>query len=416
VDSTTPKPIRSNLGGAPINQSIVWVTQANLRIVIRQELKKVGIVDAVVPADLGEAITNLQKYDDALLIIDQGHSLEDINCVLKAAQGQDPILTRPIFFMAQEITDAIVSVCSEYNVSRIHPGQVSRDELFLHLSAIVDQESEINNLRHSLIEARDLMVSEDYKAATKTLSNLYKKYPQNMRILCDLAECLIQRDSWSAAEDLLVDPMKKYPEHLRVQNQYARCLMQRGRFDEASRVLQSCNLINPFKVDRLIQLGHTLIETDRVKEALNSFDEALDLEPENRAAKMGVGQCNLLLGEVNTGLDLLRQISSPREMASIFNNSAILSVARGRLLEGMRLYRTAMGALDEEGPAKAKLVFNLGLAYHKANKETQAKACFARACEMDSSLKKSEDNLRILSKRDREEITEEEGKQFKQAI
>ncbi len=150
------------------------------------------------------------------------------------------------------------------------------------------------------------------------------------------------------------------------------------------------------------------MQNDKISDAYKEFNKALSLDPGSLDAKQGIGQCNLLLGEVNVGLDLLRQVTSDRELAAIFNNSAIISVSYGRFESGIELYKAAIGALGEEGPIGAKLVFNLGLAFHKKGEDDEAKRCYELACSLDPSFSNSKINLRILDGEEPEEVVEEQ--------
>jgi tetratricopeptide (TPR) repeat protein len=390
-------------GAEAINRAIVYVSIPNIRIIFRQELKRAGITEIVVPMTAEETCAALLKSRDALLVVDQQLEMRDLVEVLKVANGTEAVSTRPIFYMANVISPDVLGICSEYNVSRIHPGQLSRDVLFAHLNAIVNQESEASEIRDLLNQVRLAYEVKDYDKAESLLMPVFERYPNNMRIMCELAETYILSERWKEAENLLAKHALQYTSNIRLQHQLARCHMKARRYQDAEMILRNCDLINPFNVERLLDLGTALMHNDKVSDAYKQFNKALSLEPSNIDAKQGIGQCNLLLGEVNVGLDLLRQVTSDRELASIFNNSAIISVCHGRFEAGIELYKTAVSTLGKDNPTSAKLVFNLGLAYHKKGDEEEAKRCFELSSEMDPNFSNSKINLKILDSAEHDE-------------
>ncbi|MFK5283014.1 tetratricopeptide repeat protein, partial [Lacticaseibacillus paracasei] len=85
------------------------------------------------------------------------------------------------------------------------------------------------------------------------------------------------------------------------------------------KLLERAKIVNPHNVDRLIDLGEAFLNNNQVDEAMANFCEASTLDEDNKEAKFGQGKCMLMSGEVNEALGLLKAMSGPREMASIFN-------------------------------------------------------------------------------------------------
>src|SRR5690606_5910376 len=144
-----------------------------------------------------------------------------------------------------------------------------------------------------------------------------------------------------------------------------RCYLKQGDLDAAIGQLERAKLINPLNVDRLIELGTAYLGTDNIERAMLNFADADRLAGDHSEAKAGLGKCHLLQGEVNEALALLKEHSGPRELASIFNTAAILSIRAKRFLKGMALYQAAVSASKGDKPVAARLVFNMGIGYNR---------------------------------------------------
>jgi Tfp pilus assembly protein PilF len=174
-------------------------------------------------------------------------------------------------------------------------------------------------------------------------------------------------------------------------------MMKSGRHTEAAKLLQATRLINPFNVERLLDLGAALLNCGQFKDALRSFSDVLDLDAANVAAMRGKAQCQLLEGEINEALTLMRQLSGPRELASIFNNAAVLAIRQGRFDQGTSLYKTAISALGRNQELVARLFFNLGIAHHKMSQNGEALENFQKALQFDPGFAKARHNVTQLA-------------------
>jgi tetratricopeptide (TPR) repeat protein len=171
-----------------------------------------------------------------------------------------------------------------------------------------------------------------------------------------------------------------------------------GNHDKAIELLERAKLINPHNVDRLIDLGHAFINADQLEAANAQFEEALGLDGDRKEAKEGKGQVMLMNGDVNEALTLLKSVSGPRELASIFNTSAVLSIRAGRFDQGMQLYRSALAALGRNDKIAARLLFNMGMGYERMHKAEKALTCYTKSLELDPMYAKAARHKEVAEK------------------
>lgn len=394
-----PNPAKPQAGTSkkPIQEAIVFIERAAIRPVLRQEIKQIGIPTLYNVESIQSCLEHLGRYPRAMLVVDWDHGDRFLSQILAAAQGAFSCDTRAIFLIAPEVNLPLVAMATEYHVSRIHTGEISRGAIQAHMDAIMTEESDEQSLRVQLSRVAEARSRGNVQSAGQILAELMIRFPGNSRIGCELAEHLIQEDSWDKASALVDMLLAIDQNNLRTQHLKARCLMHEGKFEDASAVLINSNIINPFNVERLVDLGQAFIQSDRIKEALATFDEVLSLDMSNKAAHLGRAQCRLLEGDVNEALGLMRQISTPREMASLFNNSAILSIRQNRFDQGLSLYKAAIGAVGSKERIISRLLYNLGIAQYKNSKLEEALECFEVAFKRDPSYTKAKLNASAVA-------------------
>jgi tetratricopeptide (TPR) repeat protein len=222
--------------------------------------------------------------------------------------------------------------------------------------------------------------------------------PGQERVATELAENLIHEGVWDKALEILKPFSDRDPPSIRALHLAGRCLMARGDYGAATQLLGRAKILNPHNVDRLLDLGNAFLRDDQVDLALANFSEAAAIEPDNKDATVGKGQCLLMNGEVNEGLALLKAVSGPREMASIFNSAAVLTIRAERYDKGMALYKSALAALGKDDRIASRLMFNMGLGYKRWSKLDKAMACFQRSLELDPGYAKAQKHRDALAK------------------
>jgi tetratricopeptide (TPR) repeat protein len=381
---------------SPIREAIVFVSRPSIRPLLKQELKAAGIETIHTCENPDACIEQLVLSSAALLVADTEHDAKELSTVLSAARGSFNVDTRPIMLITQTMTPQIVSYASEYNIARIHCGEISRSSVHADLQAITEEEKDENGIRNTMIRIADARMRGDWDMSEFLLLDLYGRYPGDARIACELAENYINKDDWQQAE-AIIESIQDGEANIRVMHMKARYLMHNDNYAEAEEILQSCKLINPYNVDRLVDLGVALMNMSRVQEALENFELALEIDIQRQDAFEGKVQCKLLAGDVNEALTLMRQITSPRELASLFNNAAILSIRQGHFNNGMQLYKTAIGTIGKKEKATARLFYNLGIAYMKFSHQTEALSCFEKAAGIDGTFRNAKYNANIIA-------------------
>ncbi len=371
------------------HKSIVFVIDAESRAVVTASLESGGAGAAKLVDSPEACIEALVQEQKSILVIDMAAGSEQVNQILTASKTHFKVETRPILILVSELTDSALATASEYNVSQIHAGDIEKESVEVCIKQLVNELNSTDSIRDVLIKVATARSRGDWSIATPLLEREHEKNPNDERLSLELAENYIHERNWSGAEKLLEPYLSTTPPMIRALNLKARCLMNEGQFDAAATIMEKAKLLNPHNVERLIEFGHVLISSDRIDDARQQFEEAGALDNENVEASRGVGQCMLMQGEVNEALDFLKSISGPRELASVFNSAAVMSIHNGHFDQGMTLYKKAFKVVGTDDKIAARLLFNMGLGYKKNDDLVKALDCFTKAADLDPEYDKA---------------------------
>lgn len=381
----------------PPKTVIILAPRDEIRSAMEAELREFGVQEILRVDDRDQCVEALVRHAAAPFILDWDVGPEDANTVLRAAKGQYRVETRPMFMVIQEFTPQAVGTAADYGVSRLHAGPVSRLTIRESLQALFAEDEATREVRDTLVQVAEARARNEWMIALTLLTDLYQKMPGNERLALELAENLIHEERWTEVESMLKPLVRKDPPHVRALHLLGRAQMHAGDFAGAIDLLQKAKIINPLNVDRLIDLGNALLSEGRIQEAMTEFKDAQTQDPGNKEATVGESKCLLMSGEVNEALALLKTISGPREMASIFNTAAVLSMRREDFAKGMSLYNSALTALGQNQQLAARLHYNIGLGYRRWQKLDKASRHFSLSLELDPSFHKAKDQLDKMS-------------------
>lgn len=378
--------------------AIIFSSRSDIVGVIRAELKERGADPILTPEGVQHAIDNLAQHPRALLVVDWQIGVDKAIKVLEAVRHPLRAEIRPIFLFSPDEVEGLDGVCAEYGVLQMHSGEFTRNTIKEKLSSMERAESYDEELRDGLVIVAESRSRGDWEAAGTLLQELKGKYPHTPRISIELAENHFNAGDYDAVLELL-DPicLGDQPD-ARALNLVGRVQLAKGLFQDASVTLQKAKIINPFNIDRLINLGEAYLNINLVKRAEQNFRSAVNHGSKDPRAVGGLGKSLLLGDKINEGLVFLKQLSGNREMASVFNAAAVLSMRSGRYVEGMKLYHVALDTITDDPPVLSKLAFNMGIGFHRYHDFYKASICFSIAVKLDDSHSKARQNLEALKR------------------
>lgn len=374
-----------------LKKPVVASTRKNVINIIQQ------VMDELAAKSVMNQVENVIDARDALigqprslLFVDWNLGPDVAVQILKEGRGQgDGLNLRPILLLIPNVTSEIAAIAMEYSVTKIFAGQLSAPSLKEQIGQVRQMTEADEAIVDQLASIAGARKSGDQSLVGEILSDLYEQYPNDLRLLVEYAEHLIETNQWVKAEVLLHPLWNREPPYIRALSAYSRCLIKKGSLSDAEGVLKRAKVINPYNVDRLISLGDLLLTSGKVQEAQANYSEALQFDRGNKDAKAGKAKCQLLQNDINDALNLVKDIATPRELASIFNMAAVIASRDKKYEHSVKLYQTAIGLVASDSWLVARLAFNQGLAFHKWNKPQEAREQFDLAMKLDPAYAKA---------------------------
>lgn len=343
-----------------------------------------------------EAHLTLRAIEPQIIVLDwdiaSAEELAEFFQKLRKIPGRRSI---PVVVAANAVHTSLVAMSTEYAFARIIEKTKLEDQLQDILSGLFAEQEKSSSLKSAFLKldrALDSGVPAEIDAAAE---ELYAAYPDNMRAQLEFANYCIRHRQYDQAEEIVIRVLNEYPQHLRALNIKSRLLLLNGRAEDAHGILSQCDLLSPANVDRLVMIGDAHYQQGHFEEARKKYESALDVDAESKDAKKGVGAVELSTGDVNKALEFFRESATEEEMASIYNTAAIMAVRSGHFEKGLRLYTAARSPIKTPR-LLSKVVFNMGLAYKKWNKNDAAEKCFEEAVKLSPENQKAVEHLTLM--------------------
>ncbi|MGE0172329.1 MAG: tetratricopeptide repeat protein [Oligoflexales bacterium] len=381
---------------AVFSSSIVFINRPEVELLVRAELKNLGVGKIEVAKSAEQCIPLIIKDTTALLIMSWDVGTNSACQVLEAIQNPIRVAMHPVFLISSKEVDGMSGLALEYGVSYLHVGDVTADVVKKALKHIEKHEELGKEMKDSLALASDARSKGDLASASQVLKELFEKHPDQERVGLEYCENLFMQENLEDATKILEKYVQTESPNPRALNLYGRTLMKAGKVKEAASALQKADFTNPFNVDRLLQLGDAYLHLQKYDKAKTAFDKAVKIYPDKEDAKKGLCKSMLVGGELNEALSFMKQLSGPREMASVFNGSAILSMVHNHYAEGMKLYGVALDTIGGDPELASKLAFNMGIGFHRQKDNKSAAVCFRIASKMDSGNAKASEYVQSL--------------------
>lgn len=375
---------------SPIRNCVIVGIDETLRIKTR------GALDAAVPTaalymDKGTK-TGLTlchaKIPEVLVLEWDVFPLEEVTSFLQKFRKLTGCMNNHVILVASRQSEALTAVAIEYEAFRVlYQDQLARKVRSAIREAITEL-SQPTALRTRLLALEQASQRGDQLLLSYTVEQLYQQFPDSPRAKIEYANLCLAQGRFSEAEGVARKALIYEPGSLRVQNVFARSCLHQGKTKEALGILERSEHLSPLNLDRLLMLGDSYLNLNRMDDARKSYENALRVDESNNDAMTGVASVELAEANLNEALTLLRESCTEIERAALFNNAGILASRNGRTDQACSLYQTALRSLSTNR-LKARVYFNIGLARERALQYTEAVAEYKKSLEFDSAFSKS---------------------------
>lgn len=169
--------------------------------------------------------------------------------------------------------------------------------------------------------------------------------------------------------------------------------MKRQNFANAKSILINICKTSPNNTNSLNYLGRVCLEEQDFETARKYFGETIRIDPQSVKATSGISLVNSLSAWVSTQ----KAGEVPQQFGALLNTVGVDFVKRDKIKEGIDHYQAALHHVFDNS-AKAKLAYNLGLAYKKSQDLAQALTWFEKSFVFDPSLESAKRQIDTLRK------------------
>ena len=380
--------------------AIIFTDRSDVRNAVRDELRRIGLKsdDLHAPSDQAQMLVMINKLKEAVLILDWDAGAESVLSVLEMNVEKGKQDAHSVFLITSKVDQNIVAAASEFSVDKIHSGEISSLAIKEALTAIFKAAQNESPIKKLLKKMGEYKKSGDYDKVDGILAPLYEKMPTNPRIAVEYGENLIEIGDLKKAKEVLTVAAKAEPPYARAKHALAKVFLKEKNPTMAVNCMQGAQLISPYNVNRLLEMGEIFLDLGEASKAKSSFDDAMSIAPKSKRAVAGKGTAMLDLGEVNEALSLIKESANSKELASIFNTAAILAMKKGDHDNAMNLYKTALNAVQNNKKVESRLWYNLGIGYVKWRKPKKSLDCFKKSVELDANYENAAHNIAVMEK------------------
>jgi tetratricopeptide (TPR) repeat protein len=216
---------------------------------------------------------------------------------------------------------------------------------------------------------------------------------------CELMSrrALLENDT-KTAEQWLRRAVDKNPNFLRALQGLADVQIELGQIQPALAILEKLKLNNPRHPKRLAQIAECQLALGELERADKSFSRSLSLDQHAPQVREDLARVKLGLGDYEAAKLLLEHCGDVSRVASYLNAYGIQLVRAGRYEESIEHYKKAQLVLPTN-TNRHQILFNIGLAYAKWGRYTEARQYAQLALAREPNYAKAAQLLRTMEDR-----------------
>lgn len=355
-------------------------------VIFKQILSEAGIDDVTTALSGQIGWEALRKTDYEFVILDW--KLPDVTglaLVNRIRQHKKfykiPILVCSGFTKAQDL-----SLLQEFLMAGMMEKPVQKGLLLRKITELMVEAKWVTNKEASLTQLF-MQLEHDPKQTVGAIDRILKDSSNPLPIVISAAKILIKGKHWDVAESVLRKILERFPDSTMALNELGKVKLHQKEYKDAKRILLKAQRNSSENIERLNVLGNVSLHLMEVDEAEDYFNQALTLDPASKTSRKGkniVDNFNMYSSQSGA--------SAPGSFASMLNAVGIAMVKDKEYKKGIEHYESALGYVQDD-LIKAKLSYNLALAYIKWNKKSDAGKWLSKAVALDDGYDKAKELL-----------------------
>jgi tetratricopeptide (TPR) repeat protein len=377
-----------------IQSILIWGSSLPLRNQISKTFA--SILDdrnVVLERDYEKIARRIQRQPPSLLMIEwNAFSLTEVSDLMDLIRNLPGFLHLPVVIFANKATGDLAAIAVQHNISRIFVNTQNWDTKTRELEKIVHEASRPSSYHASLTALDRARQRKDMTAYENIASRLLLQHPDAPRARLEFAALSLAKRDYPRAINEAKLVMREHPDSIRAMSIIANASFPTQNYQDSLRIFENAKLIQEDGIETMLQLCEGLLAIEHMRRSGHYYETTLKIEAACTAARRALKIITLSESQLNQAVSLVKEIEDRKEIASICNNIAIHSARGGHLARAEAAYNVALRAIEMDS-TKAKIHFNLGLAFERFEEFTRARESYQTALEFDRSFSKCKARL-----------------------
>lgn len=312
-------------------------------------------------------------------------AMQEVHKTFIATDG--PLAHKIVYVLAPEaLSREQLLFCQEIGARFVCAGETKNDDLRDHLRRICIEYHQTGSVDPIEEEIETAARAHDREGLHKLALRL-RDMPETedvLRLQINVHQHLTDLRRVEAALKRL---LQINPQNLWAANALGKLYLRSGRGLEGLEILRKLSHFHELNSERLLMLGNAQAVVGDLEDAEASFNKGDQLvEGKDPRFKEGVAKVKLAQKDYDGALAVLSDKVFSQELISFLNMRAILSIRSDKFEEGVEYYDYAFKGAGGDNDVKAKLKFNIGLAYIRHGDLLKAQESFQESCDLGGQI------------------------------
>jgi tetratricopeptide (TPR) repeat protein len=277
------------------------------------------------------------------------------------------------------------------------PNIVRRIEA-LHIAEVARKNSSEERVVGRFLEMLSVWDRVSDELQMKATDQLLRVLGDSSRYCELLARKCIAERNFRGAEQWLRKAISKNPNYINAMQLLADVFFELGKPSKSLELLEKLRESNPRNVQRMVKIAKCYVAMNEHQKADKVLCDAICIDEFYEEAREELGRVKVILGDYDSARILLRHTTKSRDLANFVNKLGIDLVARSKFQESIEHYKKAQLVLPGNEQSHL-LFFNIGLAYAKWGRFSQARQYVGLALIRHPEYAKASDLLEKLDSR-----------------
>jgi len=314
---------------------------------------------------------------------------------------ESPLAHKLIYVTApNELTREQLLFAQEIGARYVAAGPGKNDEIKEYLKRICVDLHQVGSLAAFEAEIEAYAQAGDKEGLRRALEKLKALPAVSEESLRLLARAATHLGALKHAEGYLRRILELNPQNLWAANSLGKMYLRSGHGARGIEMLAKLSRFHELNGERLLTLGDALVQAGQTSQAEATYRQGDQLTGgTDLRFKDGLAKVKLERRDYAGALAVLGGRNFSENVISFLNMRAIMAIRGGQLDEGMEYYGYAVGGAGEDKDVKAKLKFNIGLAYARVGDLEKARAALSESCELgEGHFKRASKPLALITK------------------